>query len=101
VPVGQQVAVPVEEIQIWLFGQHCPLTQLAIDGQWLPQLPQLLGSLLVFVQVPPHSVKPVGQAHCQVLVLKTCPSGQTLETHVLPQGTVPEGHAQVKVLGLQ
>ena len=63
VPVGQQVAVPVEEIQTWLFEQHCPLMQLAIDGQRLPHVPQLLGSLLVFVQVPPHSVKPVGQAH--------------------------------------
>lgn len=63
VPAGQQNALPVEAIQIWLFGQHCPLMQLAVDGQWLPQLPQLLGSLLVLVQVPPHSVKPVGQAH--------------------------------------
>ena len=45
---------------------HTPLTQVEPDAHLLPQAPQLLGSLLVFTQVVPQSVVPLGQevTHC-------------------------------------
>ena len=47
-------------------GLHCdphtPPTQNVPSGQMVPQLPQLAGSLLRFLQAPPQQARPGGQA---------------------------------------
>jgi len=43
--------------------EHTPELHDAPVGQRMPHAPQLFGSKLVSMQMPPHSVLPVGQRH--------------------------------------
>jgi hypothetical protein len=43
---------------------HAPAVQVAVDGHALPHVPQLLGSVCVSTQPPPHTIGvPVGHMH--------------------------------------
>jgi hypothetical protein len=52
-------------------------------GQTVPQLPQLLASLLRVMQTPLQSVAPVGQVGLQAPAVQVVPLGQTVPQ--LPQ----------------
>jgi hypothetical protein len=60
-------------------------------GQTLPHAPQLFGSLVVSVQVPLHSVCPVGQPvpPVQVPPVQVCPEAQALPQAPQLFGSVP------------
>jgi hypothetical protein len=60
---------------------HIPLEQTAPCSQALRQLPQWLGSVLTFAQVPPHMMSPIG--HVQTPETQESPAGQAFAQ--LPQ----------------
>ncbi len=63
-----------------------PLAQACVEtlarAQRVPQAPQLLGSKLVSVQLPEHTVSPAPQLTAQVPAVQTCPDAQAAEEPV-------------------
>jgi hypothetical protein len=58
---------------------HTPATQLRPLSQATPQLPQLAGSELGSMQIPPHSLVLPRQFMPQLPAEHTCPLRQTIE----------------------
>jgi hypothetical protein len=85
-----------------------PFTQVPPEPQMWPHVPQLLASVLVFVQEVPHMVAPVPQPHTPFV--HVAPVAQTLPhipqlfgsfvvlTHAAPQTVSVPGHVQALVV---
>jgi hypothetical protein len=88
----EQTAVPHAVPDGWFVVTQLPLLQMllpqaVLGGQVFPQAPQLLGSLLVSMQVPLHRVCPLGHVVGQVQGMSThCPPRQIWEF----EQTVPQ-----------
>jgi len=56
-----EAAVALVTLTSFVFGWHCPITQLSPAKQTFPQLPQWLGSLSKSTHSDPHWVRPSRQ----------------------------------------